>query len=148
MRGSAGHGCSAEPSRSFNERRCPRDIFPLPPMHVSEFVSGCKSRKTQQRRGRRRFFETEVNRTIDSLNQMYGKPGLQHGGELDLENYELSSAQVQAVEFVEQAIGEAGRPDNLSGPEALMELRVSEGYEDLPTSSPFPIDRVRLKNMS
>ena len=70
---------------------------------------------------------------------MYGKPGLQHGGELDLENYELSSAQVQAVEFVEQAIGEAGRPDNLSGPEALMELRVSEGYENLPTSPWHPL---------
>ena len=64
-------------------------------MRVSEFVSGCKSRKAQQRRGRRRFIEAEVNRTIDSLNQMYGRPGLQHCGGLDLENYELSSAQVQ-----------------------------------------------------
>ena len=87
VRGSAGHGCPAEPSRSSDDRRCPRDIFPIPPTHVSEFVYGCKSRKTQQRRGRRRFFEAEVNRTIDSLNQMYGRPGLQHCGGLDLENY-------------------------------------------------------------
>ena len=39
---------------------------------------GLFSRKSQQRIGRRRHFEQEVDHTVDALNTMYGKPGGPH----------------------------------------------------------------------
>jgi len=68
---------------------------------------------------------------------MYGRPGLQRSAASDGFQSVPSAAQLQVLEFVEQCVGEAGLSDGLTGPEALMELRVSQGYEDLPTSCPL-----------
>ncbi|CAK9106440.1 Uncharacterized protein SCF082_LOCUS49575 [Durusdinium trenchii] len=42
-----------------------------------------------------------------------------------------------ALEFVKNACRRVGKPPATPGSEALEELRVAEGYEDLPTSSPL-----------
>ena len=136
MQGGSGFCHLATPSRLEDGRRCPRDVFPLPPVQVTEFTAGGASRKVQRRQLRRRHFEDEVNRTVDSLNQMYGRPGLRQLGTSGNQS-NLSAAQAEFLEFIENAVGEAGVSDGLSGPEALMALRVSQGYEDLPTSSPL-----------
>ena len=72
---------------------------------------------------------------MDALNTMYGKPGGPHnkryGGS---SNGAISSGQAHFLEFVEDA---CRAPPLLSGPEALEELRVAEGYDDLPTSCPL-----------
>lgn len=134
----AGFDQSAIPSRLFSggQRKCSHDIFLLPLVQGTEFKAGDLSRKVARRLGRRLHFEKEVNRTVDALNQMYGAPvfgRLQSGCNYD----ELSAGQHHFLEFIEQAIGEAGSPEGLTGPEALMALRVSEGYEELPTSCPL-----------
>ena len=46
-------------------------------------------------------------------------------------------ARLIFFEFVEDARKRVGAPPLLSGPEALEELRVAEGYDDLPTSCPL-----------
>ena len=84
--------------------------------------------------GRRRHFEAEVGRTVDSLNAMYGKPRMRPGAK-SLSGISLGQSKVH--EFIRHAIRRVGAPPDSTGPEALEELRVSEGYEDLPTSSPL-----------
>ena len=49
----------------------------------------------------------------------------------------LSAGQRQVFECIEHAISGVGSPVEITGPEALEALRVSEGYEGLPTSSPL-----------
>eukprot|EP00438_Fugacium_kawagutii_P003851 Skav230672 [mRNA] locus=scaffold2185:329965:335309:- [translate_table: standard] len=46
-------------------------------------------------------------------------------------------AQLQALEFIEQSVEAQGTPPQLTGPEALEELRVSVGYGELPSSCPL-----------
>ena len=48
-----------------------------------------------------------------------------------------NAAQCQVLEFVKNACRRVGKPPATSGSEALEELRVAEGYEDLLTSSPL-----------
>ena len=76
-----------------------------------------------------------MNHSIDSLNLLFGASGLQHswGAERMVPN----AAQCQALEFVKNACRRVGKPPATPGSEALEELRVAEGYEDLPTSSPL-----------
>lgn len=47
------------------------------------------------------------------------------------------SGQQKVLEFIEQSVGALGSPPQLSGPEALEELRVSVGYGETPSSCPL-----------
>eukprot|EP00438_Fugacium_kawagutii_P031465 Skav222634 [mRNA] locus=scaffold10:187684:190948:+ [translate_table: standard] len=95
------------------------------------------SRKCQQRVGKRRHFEEEVNATISSLNRMYGAGGAGDDGLDHSCGLAPSAGQLQCLEFIEHAIAELGTPDGLGGSEALEELRVSTGYNDLPSMCPL-----------
>ena len=116
-----------------SERFCNRDLFPLPRLEHTAFESRLKSRKCQQRAGRRRHFTEEVNCTVDSLNSMFDAKlcGLVQ------KPLRPSRGQLQCLEFIQEAVEQIGVPTALSGPEALEELRVSQGYEDLPTTCPL-----------
>ncbi|OLQ10494.1 hypothetical protein AK812_SmicGene5815 [Symbiodinium microadriaticum] len=96
---------------------------------------GLFSRGSKQRIGRRQHFEAEVKRTVSSLNAMYGKPGKLNAQAQ--KGAKMSQGQAKVLEFVEHAVRRVGAPAGLTGSEALEELRVSEGYEALPTSSPL-----------
>ena len=131
-----------------NERLVQRDIFPLP--FVLEDEAGCRSslsRGCRQRVAKRLWFQKEVNRCIGSLNQLYdfslpGRRAQQVGDQL-LPNL----AQVRSLEFIEECIGDLGPSDSMSGAEALMALRIVQGYEELPTTSAlgsFVPDKVSL----
>ena len=137
MPGSYGPRDQAVLEGPVHERQTQRDIYPMPPMPNSEIPAGRFSRKCRRRIGQRKHFEEEVNHTIDSLNILFGAAGkhLQHswGAEYMVPN----AAQSQVLEFVKSACRRVGKPPATSGSEALEELRVAEGYEDLPTSSPL-----------
>lgn len=128
-------GLAATPEGQAGERRVARDLFPLPGVRFSPRPLGLFSRRSQQRIGRRRHFEEEVDRTVVSLNQMYGRPRAKATTVKPVED--LSAGQRQVLEFIEQANRRVGDMPSLTGPEALEELRVSEGYADLPTASPL-----------
>eukprot|EP00438_Fugacium_kawagutii_P029326 Skav216048 [mRNA] locus=scaffold2930:320754:324087:+ [translate_table: standard] len=95
--------------------------------------TGPLSRKVRQREGRRRHFLHEVNHTVSSLNQMYSHDDQRGKGAL----LRPSAGQLQCVEFIQDAVEKLGAPADVSGPEALEELRVSVGYEAAPTSCPL-----------
>jgi hypothetical protein len=68
------------------------------------------------------------------LNQLYnfcGDSGKRGGSSTGL----ASAAQVRSLEFIEECIDQLGPPGDITGPGALEALRVTEGYEDLPSSS-------------
>eukprot|EP00438_Fugacium_kawagutii_P025616 Skav209719 [mRNA] locus=scaffold528:209114:215555:- [translate_table: standard] len=116
-------------------RDCDRDVFPLQLIQEFESSSGA-SRKCRQRAGRRRHLVDECNNTIGALNRMYGRPsGPNFFGRPSEKSPSL--AQSKTSEFVLQATKSLGPPPDFSGPEALCALRVSEGYESLPSSSPL-----------
>ena len=50
---------------------------------------------------------------------------------------DISSGQQKVLEFIEQSVAALGSPPQLSGPEALEELRVSVGYGETPASCPL-----------
>lgn len=54
------------------ERRCSRELFPMPAVQVQQFSGQSLSRKCRQRINREIHFEEEVNKTIDGLNLMHG----------------------------------------------------------------------------
>ena len=93
------------------------------------------SRGVRQRIGQRRFFQQEARRTTFALNSMYTGQAVGSGsqpiGQLP------SAGQKKVFEFIDNAVSQAGRPPDLSGPEALEALRVSEGYEVSPSTSPL-----------
>lgn len=118
------------------ERLVQRDIYPLP--FVVEDEAGCRSslsRGCRQRVSKRRWAQREVNHCIGSLNQLYdcSMPGLkaQQAGDQPLP----SLAQVRSIEFIEECIDDLGPSDSMSGAEALLALRIVQGYEELPTTS-------------
>eukprot|EP00438_Fugacium_kawagutii_P014095 Skav231798 [mRNA] locus=scaffold734:131220:155475:+ [translate_table: standard] len=130
-----GSGLLVEPQESAS-RSCDRDVFPLQLLQEFGSSTGSLSRKCRQRAGRRKHLVQECNHTISALNRMYGRPSSSDffGGPSE----KLPSlAQSRVSEFVLQATKSLGSPPDLSGPEALCALRVSEGYEQLPSSSPL-----------
>ena len=135
----AGEGPSwpVEQSGLDHTRKTDRDIFPLPHVQHTLPPLGLFSRKSRQRIGRRRHFEEEVEHTVQSLNAMYGRPDKGLRGGVHLPQQAPSRAQTRFLEFIEQANRRVGAPPDLSGPEALEELRVQEGYAELPTASPL-----------
>lgn len=137
MQSRRGPDCSAIPNGPNSNRRCSRELLPLPHVEVSSCPGQKLSRKCRQRLGRRQHFEEEVNATVTSLNLMYGAGCVKRCGSGGTGFSEPSLAQLQSLEFIEHAITELGPPGELSGPEALEELRVSTGYEELPTSCPL-----------
>eukprot|EP00438_Fugacium_kawagutii_P012339 Skav221970 [mRNA] locus=scaffold195:898936:903000:- [translate_table: standard] len=108
----------------------------MPLLQTESPCSASVSRKVRQRVGRRRHAVDEVNRTLDALNQMYGRPGVGRVFPDELPQ-SLSAAQQKVFEFVKHATSYVGKPPDVGGPEALLALRVSEGYEALPTCSPL-----------
>ena len=116
-----------------SESFCNRDLFPLPRLQQDALLSRPNSRKNQQRAGRGRHFTEEVNRTVDSLNSMFDARPLGS----DRQTMKPSQGQLQCLEFIQEAVEQNGAPSDLSGPEALEELRVSQGYEELPTTCPL-----------
>lgn len=134
MRGQVGSTVPATPLEPSGGRRCNRDLLPLPSVHVEPRLDGKLSRKCRQREGRRIHFQEEVGRTVSALNSMYGAG--QHC--LDGDGFSgISAGQQQIFEFIEDAVDKLGPPCPLSGPEALEVLRVSSGYDDVPTSCPL-----------
>ena len=89
-----------------SERFCNRDLFPLPRLEHTAFESRLKSRKCQQRAGRRRHFTEEVNCTVDSLNSMFDAKlcGLVQ------KPLRPSRGQLQCLEFIQEAVEQIGVP--------------------------------------
>ena len=111
-----------------------REIFPLPKVYISSPPLGLFSRKSRQRMGKRRHFEEEVGLTVDAANTLYGRPGNLLNKVGGSQTFGMNG---QALEFIEHAVRRVGSPCSPSGPEALEELRVAVGYEDLPTTCPL-----------
>ena len=128
---------AAIPMGPADQQRIPRDIFPLPSVQFSGRPDVRLSRGCQQRLGRRRHFEEEVQHTLDALNRTFEGTLKTSFGATSKAGGILSAGQRQVFEFIEHAISGVGSPVDITGPEALEALRVSEGYEGLPTSSPL-----------
>lgn len=136
MQGWIGPDSSAIPHGPSQIRECNRELFPLPLVEGPTTPSGKLSRKCRQRAGRRKHFGEEVNRTLGSLNLMYGAD--QGGSKAQRAAFSRPSlGQLECLEFVEHAVETLGAPPDLSGPKALEELRVSVGYAELPTACPL-----------
>ena len=135
--GSLGPSCLHEDPGPMDGRGTSRDIFPLPQTQVSSRPTGHLSRKCKQRLGRKCHFQDEVQHTVDALNCMYsGTLKTGYRGTCRSTG-QLSHGQSSALEFISNAVRCLGDPVEMSGPEALDALRVSEGYGGLPTSSPL-----------
>ena len=135
MRGGIGSYLHATPDGPGEVRNVQRDIFPLPFVNEDEGIRKTLSRGCQQRLQRRREEQREVNRCVGSLNQLFdhrypGNNAQQRKGQM-LPNL----AQEKCLEFIEDCISEIGPSGEISGSEALDALRISCGYEALPTSS-------------
>ena len=128
------HGHGAKPYGQTGWRRVAREIFPLPTFAVEELQDRSMSRSCQRRVLRRRHLQEESNQVIHGLNRLNNFCG-GAGGDGNHPKGELSAVQLKTLEFVEKCMGELGSPGDVTGPGALMALRVSEGYEDLPSSS-------------
>ena len=92
------------------------------------------SRSCQRRVLRRKHLQVESNRVIRGLNQLNNFCGGAGGGGSQPKG-DPSAVQLKTLEFVEKCMGELGAPGDITGPGALSALRVSEGYEDLPSYS-------------
>eukprot|EP00438_Fugacium_kawagutii_P018856 Skav230896 [mRNA] locus=scaffold2765:199618:204679:- [translate_table: standard] len=90
------------------------------------------SRACQRRIQRRAHRQNGINETVDALNQLYDFGG---GSGTVLADELVSAAQARSLEFIEECIEQLGPPGDVTGPGALEALRVTEGYEDLPSSS-------------
>ena len=132
MQGQLGSTGSALPNELQDDRRCSRNLLPLPSVHVDSRSDGRLSRRCRQREGKRIHFQQEVGRTVSALNDMSGA-GNRHLGS-NVFSGAISTGQHRVFEFIEDAVDMLGPPGSLSGPEALEALRVSSGYEDVPTS--------------
>ena len=132
MRPSLGPRLAVEPHGPQGGRQVNRELFPLPSVHVESLEAGKLSRKVRQRIGRRRHLQEEVQSTVNVLNMMHGGTG----GPMSPKG-DISSAQQKVLEFIEQSVAALGSPPQLSGPEALEELRVSVGYGETPASCPL-----------
>lgn len=135
VRGGTGSYLHATPNDPGEVRNVQRDIFPLPFVVEDEGIRKTLSRGCQQRLQRKREEQREVNRCIGSLNQLFdyrypGSVAQQRKGQM-LPNL----AQEKCLEFIEDCISEIGPCGEISGSEALDALRISCGYETLPTSS-------------
>lgn len=126
------HG--AEPHGPVGVRRVAREVFPLPSFAVEELQDRTMSRSCQRRVLRRKHLQEESNRVIRGLNQLNNFCG-GVGGVGSQPMGDPSAVQLKTLEFVEKCMGELGAPGDITGPGALSALRVSEGYEDLPSSS-------------
>ena len=132
MRPSLGPRLAVEPHGPQGGRQVNRELFPLPSVHVESLEAGKLSRKVRQRIGRRRHLQEEVQSTVNVLNMMHGGTG----GPMSPKG-DISSGQQKVLEFIEQSVAALGSPPQLSGPEALEELRVSVGYGETPASCPL-----------
>ncbi|CAE7664704.1 unnamed protein product, partial [Symbiodinium pilosum] len=84
--------------------------------------------RRSQRRALHRWREMEeTNRTLAALNSMYSAPAKQgHATSF----FRTSAAQARAIDFIRQSVHEMGRPPaDLSGPEALRQLRAAGAYD-------------------
>ena len=60
---------------------------------------------------------------------------------------EESRAQGKSLEFIQSCVKKLGKPDKITGPEALEALRITEGYEASPAPSvlgSFDLERISL----
>eukprot|EP00434_Breviolum_minutum_P035087 symbB.v1.2.031057.t1/scaffold3565.1/size54034/3 len=124
----------AEPHGPVGVRRVAREVFPLPSFAVEELQDRTMSRSCQRRVLRRKHLQEESNRVIRGFNQLNNFCG-GVGGVGSQPMGGPSAVQLKTLEFVEKCMGELGSPGDITGPGALSALRVSEGYEDLPSSS-------------
>ena len=107
--------------------RC-RDLLPLP-FEEREMRSGALSRHCSQRQLRRRHVTDEVNLTISSLNSMFGCGRGKTLRSLESKLMGASVAQKEALHHVKSSVLAMGPPpEDLSGPEALRQLRALGGY--------------------
>ena len=127
-----GHSRAAQPHGFEGDRKIPRDLFPLPGISVESVQQASLSRKCRRRIERRSHMQKEVDGCLAGLNQLHNfagsEPGFAQGGG-------VSVSQISSIEFVKACVNDLGPPGQLTGSEALDALRVSEGYEELPTSS-------------
>ena len=115
------------------QARIQRNLLPIAAAGVEERPSSALSRGVRQRIGQRRFFQQEARRTTFALNSMYTGQAVGSGSQ----PLTPSAGQKKVFEFIDNAVSQTGRPPDLSGPEALEALRVSEGYEVSPSTSPL-----------
>ena len=127
-----GHNQAAEFDGCDGARRMPRDLFPLPGIAVESVQQTSLSRRCRRRIEKRSHVQREVDGCLAGLNQLYSFAG--NGSDLASER-EVNSSQISSIEFVKACVDDLGPPGQLTGSEALDALRVSEGYEELPTSS-------------
>ena len=127
-----GHNQAAEFDGYDGARRMPRDLFPLPGIAVESVQQTSLSRRCRRRIEKRSHVQREVDGCLAGLNQLYSFAG--SGSDLASER-EVNSSQISSIEFVKACVDDLGPPGQLTGSEALDALRVSEGYEELPTSS-------------
>lgn len=134
MRLGLGQTLTATPDGQAAERRVARELFPLPHVVEETVHDPTLSRCCQRRIQRRAHRQNSMNETVDALNQLYnfcsdsGKRKTGNDGS-------VSAAQVKSLEFVEHCIQQLGPPGDITDSGALEALRVTEGYEDLPSSS-------------
>ncbi len=136
---------AARPKGQMQSDRIQRNLLPLQAADVEGKPSATLSRGVKQRVGQRRFFQKEAQRTVMALNSMYTGQGV--GSRIQPVNQLRSAGQKKVLEFIDRAVAQTGRPPDLSGPEALEALRVSEGYEVSPTTSPlgsYVLEKVAL----
>ena len=109
------------------DRAVPRDLFPLPLLPGARSDTAGMGRRSQRRALHRWREMEETNRTLAALNSMYSAPAKQgHATSF----FRTSAAQARAIDFIRQSVHEMGRPPaDLSGPEALRQLRAAGAYD-------------------
>ena len=129
-----GQALAATPDDHSGGRHVSRDLFPLPRVVCEKVENPSLSRCCQRMIQRRSRKQEECNRTSHALNH-FGKFCEEAGKQGWDSNGPTSAAQVRSLEFIEECIDSLGPPGDVDGPGALEALRVTEGYEDLPSSS-------------
>ena len=134
MRGVAsqvGPYARSTPSGPFSgddSRHVPRDLFPLPLVTAKEVPSDLKAGRKVRRRLEKAFHVDQmVNGCIKSLNSLYS------GGRVDSAkscSSGISLAQQMAVKHITNSVHQLGAPPDLTGAEALRQLRAFDGYGD------------------
>lgn len=116
------------PFSGDDNRHVPRDLFPLPLVAVREVPSDLKAGRKSRRRLERVFRSDQmVNGCIKALNSLYS------GGQLDSAKSSsagMSLAQQTAVKHITNSVQQLGAPPDLTGAEALRQLRAFDGYGD------------------
>eukprot|EP00438_Fugacium_kawagutii_P006869 Skav205284 [mRNA] locus=scaffold1690:137803:145924:+ [translate_table: standard] len=88
----------------------------------------------QRRIQRRAHRQCGINETINALNLLHNFCG-DLGTRTGRDDGPVSAAQAKSLEFIEECNELLGPPGDITDSGALEALRVSEGYEDLPSSS-------------